>query len=98
VLIEAMAAGVPIVASDVAACREVLAGGKTGVLVPPSDPECMSEAIRHLLDHPETRKRLTEAGLRRVQNKYAIEICARRWENILFKKPTRMNEPAACVS
>jgi glycosyltransferase involved in cell wall biosynthesis len=98
VLIEAMAAGVPIVASDVAACREVLAGGKTGILVPPSDPERMSEAIRHLLDLPETRKRLTDAGLRRVQNKYAIEICARRWENILFTKPTRMCEPAACVS
>lgn len=98
VLIEAMAAGVPIVASDVAACREVLAGGKAGILVPPSDAECMSEAIRYLLDHPDARKRLVEAGRSRVQNKYTIEICAKHWENILFGQQIHMSEPAACVS
>jgi glycosyltransferase involved in cell wall biosynthesis len=97
-LIEAMAAGVPIVASDVPACREVLAGGKAGILVPPSDPERMAEAIAHLFDNPEARKRLIEAGRWRVENKYTIEMCARRWENMLFKTRTQTGEPVPCVS
>jgi glycosyltransferase involved in cell wall biosynthesis len=45
VLLEAMAAELPILASDVPACREVLAGGVHGSLVPPSDPAAWSEAI-----------------------------------------------------
>jgi glycosyltransferase involved in cell wall biosynthesis len=44
-LIEAMAAGVPVVASDVGACREVLDGGALGLLVPPRDPAALADAI-----------------------------------------------------
>ncbi len=45
-LIEAMAAGVPIVATDVGACREVLDGGSLGVLVPEESPERLADADR----------------------------------------------------
>jgi glycosyltransferase involved in cell wall biosynthesis len=45
VLIEALAAGLPVVASDVPACREALAGGRWGVLVPPADPEALATAL-----------------------------------------------------
>jgi glycosyltransferase involved in cell wall biosynthesis len=45
VLIEAMAAGLPIVASDVPACREALADGRMGTLVPPADPGALAGAI-----------------------------------------------------
>jgi glycosyltransferase involved in cell wall biosynthesis len=45
VLIEALAAGLPIVASDVPACAEALAGGRWGKLVPPADPEALAAAL-----------------------------------------------------
>ena len=45
VLIEALAAGLPIVASDVPACREALADGRWGALVPPADPEALAAGI-----------------------------------------------------
>ena len=44
-LVEAMAAGLPIVATDVGACREVLDGGRCGALVPENDPQAMADAI-----------------------------------------------------
>jgi glycosyltransferase involved in cell wall biosynthesis len=45
VLIEALAAGLPVVASDVPACHETLAGGRWGTLVPPADPEALATAL-----------------------------------------------------
>jgi len=50
VLLEAMAAGLPIVASDVPACREVLKNGLLGELVPPSDPQAMADKIVEMLN------------------------------------------------
>ena len=52
-LIEAMAAGVPVVASDVGACREVLDDGALGLLVPPRDPAALADAIERVHDAPE---------------------------------------------
>lgn len=49
VLIEALAAGTPVVASDVPACREVLADGTLGVLVSPGDPEALAQALEPAL-------------------------------------------------
>jgi glycosyltransferase involved in cell wall biosynthesis len=52
VLIEALAAGLPIVASDVPACSEALAAGRWGTLVPPSDPAAMAAALIASLQTP----------------------------------------------
>jgi glycosyltransferase involved in cell wall biosynthesis len=45
VLIEALAAGLPVVASDVPACHETLAGGRWGALIPPANPEALAAAL-----------------------------------------------------
>lgn len=58
VLLEAMAAELPILASDVPACREMLAGGIHGTLVPPSDPAVWSEAIVRAIRSPRDRGHL----------------------------------------
>ena len=50
VLVEALAAGVPVLASDVPACREVLRDGALGTLVPAGDPAALAEAIRTALE------------------------------------------------
>ena len=54
VLIEAMAAGLPVIASDVPACREVLADGAAGVLVPPGDVQAWIIGLGELMSQPKT--------------------------------------------
>jgi glycosyltransferase involved in cell wall biosynthesis len=83
-LIEAMAAGVPVVATDVPACREVLAGGEAGVLVPPADPKSLADAIIDMLQNEVRRSDIVQAAYARVRREYSIEECAGRWEELLF--------------
>jgi phosphatidylinositol alpha-mannosyltransferase len=62
VLVEAMAAGLPVVASDIVGYREVVRDGVEGILVPPRDPEALAGAVGKLLDDPEDAARLGAAG------------------------------------
>lgn len=66
VLIEAMAAGTPVIASDLDAFRLVLDGGRAGVLVPAGSPAALSAALDDLLGDPEKRAALAAAGRRRA--------------------------------
>ncbi|MEO8499264.1 MAG: glycosyltransferase family 4 protein [Vicinamibacteria bacterium] len=66
-LLEAMAAGRPIVASRVAGIPDVVTDGVEGVLVPPKDPRMLRDAITLLAADPARRARLGEAAARRVQ-------------------------------
>ena len=63
VLAEAMAAGVPVVASDLPGYRSVLGGGEAGRLVPPGEPALLADALYDLLQDDAERRRLTAAGL-----------------------------------
>jgi glycosyltransferase involved in cell wall biosynthesis len=71
-VLEAMAAGVPVVASAVGGIPEVVVDGETGLLVPPRDPDALAEALRTLLADPELRRRLGEAGRRRAQELFDV--------------------------
>ena len=65
VLVEAMASGVPIVATAIGGCREVVTDGETGLLVPPHESDALLAALGALLDPisgPALRLRLGEAG------------------------------------
>ena len=66
-LFEYMAAGLPIVASDVPALREHLADGKTSLLVPPDRPEALAAAVSRLVSDQELRRSLAAAGTSYVQ-------------------------------
>lgn len=72
VLFEAMAAGLPILASDVPACREILAGGTHGTLVPAGDPGAWSAAILRAMQSPPERPRLD------ASSDFALSFTARR--------------------
>lgn len=63
VLIEAMAAGLPVVASDIPGYDSVVTPGEDGVLVPPGDPEALAGALVSVLRDRSLRARLSEAGL-----------------------------------
>jgi phosphatidyl-myo-inositol alpha-mannosyltransferase len=62
ILLEAMAAGTPVAASDIAAFRRVLGGGAAGELFPVGDATALAATLGHLLDHPERRAELTALG------------------------------------
>jgi len=66
VFLEAMAAGLPIVAARAAAVPEVVSDGESGILVAPDSADELATALDRLLSDPEERRRLGEAGRRQV--------------------------------
>jgi glycosyltransferase involved in cell wall biosynthesis len=66
-LIEAAAAARPIVTCDVPGCRDVVAHGQNGLLVPPRDAQALAAALGKLLADPSLRNELGEAGRRRAE-------------------------------
>jgi phosphatidyl-myo-inositol alpha-mannosyltransferase len=81
VLVEAMAAGLPVVASDIAGYREVVRDGVDGVLVPPRDPGALAGAVGRLLDDPEAARRFGDAGRERA-GRYSWNAVAREIEAV----------------
>lgn len=71
VMIEAMAAGIPVVATNIASASEVIADGVTGVLVPHSDIHAMAEAILCLLNDPNMRRQMGQAGRKRAEEQFS---------------------------
>lgn len=61
-LLEAAASGRPIIATDVPGCREIVLHEKTGLLVPPRDPEALANALERLMRDADLRKRMGRAG------------------------------------
>lgn len=72
-ILEAMAAGKPIVATDVGGCAEAVVDGETGLIVPPEDPAALAEAIASLLGDPERARAMGAAGRERVQREFTID-------------------------
>jgi len=78
VLLEAMAAGTPVVASDIPGYRNVARPDREGLLVPPGDPGALRAALRRALDEPATRANLVAAGEARA-NEYSLRRLAERY-------------------
>ena len=85
VLIEAMAAGLPIIASDVPACREVIGDEGAGILVEPHSPQMLTEALEDLFAHSEKRAGLALAGGKRVRAHFDISATARGYAEAAFE-------------
>ncbi len=69
-VIEAMLTGLPVVATRIRGPREQVDGGRTGLLVPPRDPDALEAALRLLVDNPALRSRLGRAGRERALDRY----------------------------
>ncbi len=72
-VLESMAAGVPVVASDVPSVREIMNDGEHGRLVPPDRPADLARAIRILLQYPDLRQRMGEQARRHLLRHYTWE-------------------------
>jgi phosphatidylinositol alpha-mannosyltransferase len=97
VLAEAMAAGVPVIASDIPGYRAVLDGGEAGVLVPPDSPIELESALFSLLQDPETREDLVERGIvlaERFSWDRVIDEVLVAYEDALRLGPRVVRDPA----
>ncbi len=71
VLLEAMARDLPIIATHVSAIPEIVQDGETGLLVPPKDAAALADAVRQLVDDPQLRQKMGEAGRTRLDNHFS---------------------------
>ena len=74
--LEAMACGVPVVATAVGGMIDTVVNGVTGIHVPPRRPDLVAQAVRRLLAHPTLRAALGAAGTRRARERYSWERVA----------------------
>lgn len=88
VFVEAAAAGLPVIGTDVGGVSEMMAPGKTGLLVPLHDKEALTEALAQLIDNAALREQMGNAGydLVRRQGRFSLdrmvsdtEVCYERW-------------------
>jgi glycosyltransferase involved in cell wall biosynthesis len=73
VLIEAMAAGKPVIGTSVGGIPEIIEDGVTGLLVPPHSPEELAQAIIKILQNPEMARQMGEAGRRRAEERFSAK-------------------------
>jgi len=73
VIIEGMCLEKPVIATDIGGPREIIENGVSGILVPPSDPDALSDKIEYLLDHVDIRQEMGNAALKRVKGKFSLE-------------------------
>ena len=78
VLLEAMLAGLPVVATRVSAIPEIVVDGTTGLLAPAGDAEALAAALSGLLADPQRRRALGDAGRRRVHDEFSVARMAER--------------------
>lgn len=67
VLLEAMAAGVPVIATHVDGIKEVVIDGECGILVPPKNPEAIASSFTRLIENPQLTKKIIEEGFKRAK-------------------------------
>jgi glycosyltransferase involved in cell wall biosynthesis len=84
-VLEAMAAGLPVIATDCGALGDIVGEGIEGYLVPVGDDAALAERLRGLLDDPELRARMGAAGRERAEREFAIERTVAGYEALITR-------------
>jgi len=96
-ILEAMAVGKPVLASNVGGNPEIVVDGETGILVRPRHAEALAQEISDLLNHQELFLKMGEAGRKQIENHFSAEKMAKEYEafyekileQVLPKKKTK---------
>jgi glycosyltransferase involved in cell wall biosynthesis len=81
-ILEAMASGLPVVATDVGGVSELVADGETGFVVPARDPTAFAAPLARLCSDAGLRQRLGDAARRRAQDRFGGAPMAERTEGV----------------
>lgn len=81
-MLEAMAAGLPMVATDVGGARDVLGDSRWGLVVPPHDADALATAIEKLLDDPQATAEMAASGRERVHANYSVTALTNQLANL----------------
>ncbi|MGB9802180.1 MAG: glycosyltransferase [Desulfofundulus sp.] len=79
-ILEAMAAGKPVIASRVGGLPEVVVDGETGFLVPPGDPQALARALAQLLVNRQKAEEMGQKGKQRVMQHFTVQTMVRKIE------------------
>lgn len=82
VIMEAMAAGLPVIATAVGGVPEMVEDGITGILVPPRDSESLTQAILQLATAPKLREKMGDAAIERAKERFDIGNTVARYERL----------------
>jgi glycosyltransferase involved in cell wall biosynthesis len=83
VILEALGAGVPVIATNVGGVSDIVRDAETGYVVEPGDIESMAEAMRRMADDPMSRKRMGDNGRALVASRYLLRHSIDRWDQLL---------------
>lgn len=92
-ILEAMAAGLPMVVTDVGGNAEAVIDGQTGLVVPPRQPDQLGEALLKLARDPQ-RALMGERGRQRVQDTFSMQACVDGYQ-LLYRDAALKSAPAA---
>jgi glycosyltransferase involved in cell wall biosynthesis len=88
---EAAAMGLPVIATDIRGCRQVVDDGVTGLLVPVRKPDALTTAIRTLATDAPMRARMGEAGVAKARREFdqqrVIDITLSTYDEVLARRP-----------
>jgi glycosyltransferase involved in cell wall biosynthesis len=80
--LEAVGLGTPVVLTRVGGVPEIVDSGRTGMLVPPSDPAALAQGILQLLDDPERASEMARAGAEDVRQRFSVQRMCRSYESL----------------
>jgi glycosyltransferase involved in cell wall biosynthesis len=81
-ILDAMAYGLPAIASRVGGIPDIVEDGVSGLLVPPADPQALAHAIERLARDPAYARQLADAGRERLQTHFSWDVITKRWDAV----------------
>jgi glycosyltransferase involved in cell wall biosynthesis len=100
-LIEAMALGLPVIASDIPPNREILEEGKNAIFVPPCSSAALAAAIEQLMDDQDLREKFSQRSRQIFEEKLTLDKSANRmiqlYQNLIFAEPHRARSTATGI-